>query len=173
MDAIRRAGYESTTERSLYTLGVAEPLDVVGIKEFPTSHFACFIAWDALQSSKALVTSVVERLLYAGATYICAWGPGCNGVHDVADEARESQCGGADDRAHPVVMTTSHASDSLQDALWVFLFLTFPDERFEEPTRSGLAITIGNSVWEEQIRQALQDPAAFAGRALASKPPKV
>jgi hypothetical protein len=92
----------------------------------------------------ACLTSVVERLLDTGAIYICAWGPGCTSVHDVADEARELKCGGANDRAHPVVMTTSHASDSLQDALWFFFFLTFPDERFEEPTRSGLAITIGN-----------------------------
>jgi len=161
MVAITTAGYEGTTERQLYVLELEHPADIANGRELPAPHFACFIAWDARNAATEVVSALVEHILNAGASYISAWGPDCERVHDIADEIRSSLEAPADS-ADSVVMTTWHDHDSLEDALWFFLFNTVPDDSYGPTTRSGLAVTIGNRDWAAAIREVLQDPSAFA-----------
>ena len=168
MVSITRAGYERTTERQLYLLELEDPGDIAAVRDMPDPYFACFIAWDARNASTEAVAAVVKRLLDAGAAYISTWGPDCNRVHDIADEIR-SPVGESGDRTDSVVMTTWHENESLEDALWFFLFNTFPDGSFEQTTRSGLAVIVGNRDWGAVIPGGLRDPEAFAARTLKNE----
>ena len=163
MVAVSLAGYETTTERQLYALDLNEPGDIAMARELPGPHFACFIAWDAQSATDEVVAAFVARLLDAGASYISAWGPCCERVHDIADRLRPTQ-----EPTDSVVMTTWHDDESLEDALWFFVFNTFPDDAFVRTTRSGLGVSVGNSEWAAAIRNALRDPSAFARHQLGS-----
>jgi hypothetical protein len=161
MISFTSAGYERTTERQLYVLELGDPDDLAAVSDLPDPHFACFIAWDARNVSTEGVAAVVERLLSGGAASISAWGPDCERVHNIADNIRSS-VGDSGDRSDSVVMTTWHDNESLEDALWFFLFNTFPSDWFEQTTRSGLAVIVGNRDWAAAIREGLRDPEAFA-----------
>jgi hypothetical protein len=110
---------------------------------------------------------LVKHLLGAGAVYISSWGPDCQRVHDITDEARLSL--GKPDRRDSVVMTAWHENESLDDALWFFLFNTFPEDSFEQTTRSALAVIVGNPDWAALIREDLRDPNALSARVLANE----
>ena len=165
MVSIEPAGYESATERQLYVLELQEPGDIATVGNLPDRHFVCFIAWDAQDASAGAIAVLVKRLLDAGAAYISTWGIDCERVHDIADEIRPS-VGGAADRTGSVVMTTWHEHESLEEALWYFLFSTIPDDSFEATTGSGLAVIVGNREWGATIRHDLRDPGAFSVRLL-------
>src|SRR5882672_9273617 len=129
MVSVVPAGYERTTERQLYLLELKDSGEIAAVGDLPKPHFACFIAWDARLASTDAVSALIKRLLDAGAAYISAWGPDCARVHDIADESRRFGMESGDQTAS-VVMTTWHEHESLEDALWFFLFNTFPDDSF-------------------------------------------
>jgi hypothetical protein len=167
MASIAHGGYEPTTERQLYFLELDDPGDIAAVADFPAPHFVCFIAWDARNASTNAVALFIKHLLGAGAAYVSSWGPDCQRVHDITDETRSSL--GARDRADSVVMTTWHENESLDHALWSFLFNTFPEDSFEQTTRSALAVIVGNPDWAALIREGLRDPSALSARVLANE----
>jgi hypothetical protein len=59
-------------------------------------------------------------------------------------------------------MTTWHEEDSLDEALWFLVSRAFPDDGYQNTSRSALAISIGYPAWDEQIRRRLADVAALA-----------
>jgi hypothetical protein len=56
-----------------------------------------------------------------------------------------------------VIMTTWHDDATLADALWFFVFNSYPDDRYFAACRAGIAISVGNLDWDNQIIQALTD----------------
>jgi hypothetical protein len=65
------------------------------------------------------VTALAHDAVAAGAAFVSAWGPGCALLEDVFDEAIVSS--GHPETRHDVVLTTSHAEESLGEALDFFL----------------------------------------------------
>jgi len=61
-------------------------------------------------------------------------------------------------------MTTWHAKESLDDALFFFLNSTCPDEYYEGSTKCSLAIVIGNKEWSTVVREALTQPREYSER---------
>lgn len=59
-------------------------------------------------------------------------------------------------------MTTWHSNESLEEAIWFFLNVTWPDKEFEETFRASLGITVGSDEWASKLRNALLDPRAFS-----------
>jgi hypothetical protein len=55
------------------------------------------------------------------------------------------------------MMTTWHSEESLDEALWFFVSAAFPDDGYSYTCRSGLAISVGRSDWDEQIQRRLAD----------------
>ncbi len=122
----------------------SRPPDLTGL---PAGHFAAFVAWDTSGADPVDLEAFCDCLLKRGCVYFCAWGPDCERLHDVFDAA------GVD--VNPVVMTTWHSDESLEEALEFFISSSHPDAGYSDTTRSAIAISIGNRDWEEIIRQTL------------------
>jgi len=115
----------------------------------PSRHFLAFLAADATGISDESLREFARRLLAVGCVYFCAWGPDCERVHDLFD----AECL----HVEPVIMTTWHSEESLDDALWFFTFNTFPDDGYSDSCHSALAITIAQPEWADHVRRRLAD----------------
>lgn len=112
-------------------------------------RFTVLLAADTTGAEVSVLAGFARKLLQAGCVYFCAWGPDCERVHDIFDE----MCF----EVAPVIMTTWHSDESLDEALWFFLKGAVPDDRYGEPTVSALTISVGRLEWDEQIRRRLAD----------------
>jgi hypothetical protein len=159
-------GAESVTGRDLFALHLSEPGELPSSLQLPSSHFACLVAWDARGRHHDEIAAFMGDLVRAGASYICIWGPDCERVHDIADEFETPGLRSPDLPEDSVIMTTWHDDEPLEEALWFFLFTTWPDPFYESSTRSALAISVGATEWSFIIRSALSDPGEFSRRIL-------
>jgi hypothetical protein len=126
----------------------------------PGPYFTCLFVWDAESLSEEALEKVANILLDAGLVYLCAWGTLSGAVHidfDLAiarraiDEERDSVTPGYS----PVIMTTDHRNESLDEALWYTLEVAFPHDAFFEEWNTIVAIIVGNREWADQIEQRL------------------
>jgi hypothetical protein len=90
-------------------------------------QFTCFCASDARKVPADVLAKFCSRLIKMGCAYLCSWGPACERVHDAMDE--ELMADQPPDTYIGCLMTTRHAKDSLDNALWYLLNCT-------EPTRN-------------------------------------
>jgi hypothetical protein len=61
-------------------------------------------------------------------------------------------------------MTTWHAKEPLEEALYFFLNSTRVDQHYEPTSLSSLAISAGSAEWKETIMAALTNPRGFSDR---------
>jgi hypothetical protein len=142
-------------DRRLFALQVADSSEVLGATQAVAPHFAVFLAWDASSVATEEISCLATLLHNRGLAYLCAFGPGCERVHDTFDEVELEL-----DSARPsqsVIMTTWHKDESLEDALWFFVNNSFPDAAYEDTCRTGIAITIGNTQWATQVADYLSN----------------
>lgn len=158
MGGLERVGVDAGSERSLFVLDASCPADVPPELDVD-GQFVCLLAWDATTVPSAEISMLAERLLQAGCVYICAWGPDCDRVHDTFDEANVTRS-----PEGPCVMSTSHAGESLEVALWFLLVCASPDDAFADGCRSVVAISIGAPSWAAAMRAAMVDPDGFTAR---------
>jgi hypothetical protein len=111
--------------------------------------FAFFLALDLRplkeEDLRQLAADVADRVVY-----VCAWGSSCDRVHDLFDAALVES--GVADRY--TVMTTSHAADSLPDALEFYARAAFPAED-APPAARWIAAAVGNVDWAPEIEEVL------------------
>jgi hypothetical protein len=150
---IELIGVEPVHERALYVAEIPSLDEWPEAIEEPKPHFAAFVAVDAAPLSDDELDAFAQRLLGQGAVYVATWGPDCERLHDAFDAVQ-------DDSA-PVAMTTWHAHETLDEALWFVLFATVPDEAYFETCDSDLAIVVGDPKWAAHVRGRLGNPAAL------------
>ena len=80
---------------------------------------------DATALAAAELGEFCRHLLRSGCAYLCTWGPDCERVHDVMDQAVVGE--NPPDTYLGCVMTTWHEKESLIDALEYFFDCTLPD----------------------------------------------
>lgn len=122
----------------------------------PEGHFVLFVAADVTDAPDADLEAFARKLVTQGAVYTCAWGPGCRRLHhsfDAADIALNPES----DADH-VILTTDHADESLDEALWEALFSAWPAATYESTCNSLLAIAVASDEWASAIRRRLEDP---------------
>jgi hypothetical protein len=149
MAQVQHIGYAENCERELFLLTLPDFSSVPTSISLPTHHFVALLATDATGVDAEVIAEFSRRLLRAGCVYFCAWGPDCERMHDVFD----SVCFDVE----PVIMTTWHAKESLDEALWFFVSCAFPDDGYRNTSRTALAISIGKPDWQEQIHRRLSD----------------
>jgi hypothetical protein len=114
--------------------------------------FVAFTALDARRLSDDELHVLARTLLDQGCVYACAWGPESARVETAFDVvAVQAELEGrpyVDD----VVMTTSHADESLDSALWFSLFAAFPPD-----LEARAVVAIADDEWYEQIGRRLAD----------------
>lgn len=118
--------------------------------------FVLFLALDATDVGDELIGQLARKALAQGVTYVCAWGPGCERVHDAFDDELAAQ--GLVEEEDALVTTTWHADDTLDEALWFGLFAACPKDELLETGGSVLALVVGREDWAEHVRHRLSDP---------------
>jgi hypothetical protein len=158
--ALTPHGFDDVTGRELFSLQLASAAELPMRVDLPSKHFACFLAWDASRALTDSVSQLAERLLHSGASYIVCWGPDSERVEAIVDEitASTSAFGMPADSS---IMTSSHSTEDLDEALWFFLTSSWPDEHYVDSTRAALAISIGSLQWAHEISAALADVRTF------------
>jgi len=156
INEIEKCAFDDVTDRQLFVLELSEPSEI-DLTQLVARHFGCLIAWDANQSTVEEVSSLIDPLIKAGCVYFCCWGSGCERVHDIIDELDPYT-----DDVDGIIMTTWHTDQSLEEAIWFFLNVTWPDKRFEETFEALLGITVGSNEWASELRTALLEPHHFS-----------
>ncbi len=161
---VETLGKDPDTKRALYLLTLEKVGDFSAALDIPEAGFICLLAWDAAGVPDELVTRVAKVLLDAGASYVCTWGSDCERVHDLVDQAAFDP--DADYDVDPVIMTTWHDDEPLEEAIYFALTDANPDDDYADDCTGTVAVSIGNAKHAETIRSALSDPAAFRARIL-------
>jgi len=146
----------SVQERDLYFLSVGEPRSFPDSISIPSQKFAVFLALNAAELDHTIISGIILPLLRAGAVYFCCYGPDCGRVHDIIDEEIVMSTLDQEDDGS-VIMTTWHDDETLEDALWFFVMNSYPDDKYFDACRAGVAISIGNPSWDDQIIRGLKD----------------
>jgi hypothetical protein len=160
---VRWVGRDDVSGRELFVLDAARPDEVLLAALAAGPYFACLLAWDAREVSDPAIRAVAARVLRAGCVYVCCWGPGCERVHDLFDEADLALRPDG-----PWAMSTWHSEEPLPEALWFFLRCTWPDDASFEGCRAAVGVTVGSSVWAAEVHAALSAPDRFCARVLGS-----
>ncbi len=134
----------------------ADCVDDLPDKIEPNSqYFSLFIAMDARRLDDGTILEVAKRLLSKGFACLCAWGPNCERVRDLFDSAAREindELSGDD-----VIMTSWHASGSLEEALWFFVHSAFVTTKFEKTCTDWVLAPIANPGWEQLMRNRIQE----------------
>ncbi len=142
--------------RRLFSLSIQSLSDIPPELALPTRHFVCVLACDATNLQNEDIIRFASTLIDNGLAYSCVWGPDCSrvdGLIDLALVERELIEG-----VEYPIMTTSHAEESLDEALWFGIWVTFPDESYADDCGSVLVISVANPIWKAQIEERLTDP---------------
>ena len=119
--------------------------------DVPGSRFVLLYAADT-KSHFGDRVAAASRILNAGCVYFCAWGPGCELMHDVVDECVLEQ--GLFLDSEGTIMTTWHDSESLADAVEFALLSAEPDGIYRVGCDSVVLATVGNLSWAQETRHA-------------------
>ena len=149
MSTLVHLGREEAPERELYFISAPDFESLPDSFQLSGKYFVTLLVVDASVIKTNSIEKLAEKLLTSGCVYFCAWGPDCERVHDIFDEMCLF--------TEPVIMTTWHEKDSLDEALWFFLTTTWPDDVYFDDCKSSVAIVVGNSEWETQVRQKLSN----------------
>ncbi len=111
--------------------------------------FVLFVAAHASPDEEIEIRRFASDAVDSGCGYICAWGEGCELVHDLFDEAAI-----AVDR---FVMSTWHADESLPDALYFSLFVARPDDEEFPNAAEAAAVIAVEEPWIADVRMLVAD----------------
>jgi hypothetical protein len=152
-------GYDSTSERRLFLLELASLSELPAPFALPSKHFTCLLALDATSASPGELARLASGLLGAGAVYVCAWGPDCERVQQLFDDAILVHEPSQANEFH--VMTTSHADRPIEEALCFLLRSAYPSDAYWDSCRAELVVVVGLPEAIAIVSQALTEPEAF------------
>jgi hypothetical protein len=126
------------------------------VSRIPRRHkyFTLLLAWDAPDIPRSDLIRLVRPLVNNCLAYFCAWGEGCEEVHDAVDLAdleREREFGESD----YFQMTTWHKNEPLDDAVWFFKHCAIPAEEHVLADWERFAVSVGNPAWKDRIVDSL------------------
>jgi len=153
-------GFDEITEREIFCVAASIFGELPSSFALPSKRFVALLVADTTQNDVPTLSRFGESLLASGCVYFCTWGPGCERAHDIMDECSLD--------IDPVTMTTWHADESLDEALYFFLRNTWPDEGYSEDG-SALAITVGSAEGAAQVERRLRDRDARTEDVLATE----
>ncbi len=124
-----------------------------------SKYFGLLLALDTTGRAVSPIFDVATQLLANGLAYLCAWGPDCERLHDIFDEAilgRELDGNASPETSNGTVMTTWHSNESLKEVLWYFVHSAFATEGYERECKDWVIATIGNAEWEQEVRRSIR-----------------
>jgi hypothetical protein len=94
-----------------------------------------------------------SAMVAGGLSYFCAWGPGCERLHDLVDDAFIAES--RDPEQEFTLMTTWHDNEPLSDAIHFCLEHAAPEGTFAEGCSSTVLAVVGNASWASQVEAAV------------------
>ena len=141
--------FPSKPSKDFYLCSTQEIDSLTGQVNPSSQRFGLFLALDARSLDDVRISNSARSLLERGLAYLCIWGLGCERVHDTFDGvAAETDPEGN----RPVVMTTWHSDETLQEALWFFVNRAFPDAAYVSTCKQWIVASLGHPDWEIAIR---------------------
>jgi len=133
--------------------------------EIPSKRFRLFVAADTADVSTEDLSNFALAALNRGMVYFCSWGPDCSRFHDIVDEVLVEDDIGAQKFVGPdssdTIMTTSHAKDSLEEAIDFFATCAMPTDGFAPDSDFRLVICVANQQWAGQADSLLKSAKFF------------
>lgn len=142
---------EPITGKRLYVTGITELRDWPSDFLARSRHFGLLLATEKSLADEE-VLSFAERVIRQGCAYMLSWGPGCERVHDIFDEARNRLGGNAE-----AVMTVWEDEGPLNEAVWEFVFSAPVDEELADDCASWIAVAVGSDVLTKQLSNLVLD----------------
>ena len=140
---------------------LAELIDAIAATNRRRRGFVLFLAYDARTVSNEVVFAAARQLLHLGMSYIVAWGPDCERVHDIFDDADIEQNPDSNRGSDSVIMSTWHADEPIEQALWFALHSAYPAPGYEASTGSTIVAIIKNATWAEAVSAYLDNPSTL------------
>jgi hypothetical protein len=142
---LRRLDANLVKKRQVYVLRLAHLRDFPNRLEIPCPRFVLFVAADFTEGDGD--SSFANQVLDAGCVYFCAWGKGCESMHDLVDDGIIERENG--EPGH--IITTWHSDEALADAVEFALFSAEPDDVFSNECRAVVLAVAGNDAWGMEI----------------------
>jgi hypothetical protein len=161
---MNRHGNHPLNERPLYSEFITDFADLAALR-LPSAHTILLIVADSAAVHTDTVSDAADHLFASGLTCVCVWGLDCERVHDIFDEV---YVGDGSSEPDYTFMSTWHADQPLDEALWYFLYCAIPEES-ELPTTSFVAVTVGSRDLTASVEHVLADVPTFASRILADE----
>jgi hypothetical protein len=138
--AMTQRWQDADSGRDVVVLDVDGPQDWPSVLPWESSKFGLLFVADQVVD----LGTLPDRALGDGLALLAAWGPGCNSVEDVFDETIVGALGeGGQGPADAVIMTTSHARDSLEEAVRYFLDTASPAPAHVEDCLTWVVFPVG------------------------------
>jgi hypothetical protein len=156
---IERINSKDKFGREIIFISVSK-IDEFDFKSLPqiSKYFTLFIA-NNNEVDVGEYSRKANSLIKSGLAYICAWGNGCERIHDIFDEENvyieiEEKLTTDDEN---VIMTTWHQNEFIEEALYFFLFNTSPTEKYSSECKTALVLLIGISEETNKIKMYLEN----------------
>lgn len=118
-------------------------------------RFTLLIAADASTVTDAVIRTYAYEALTDGCEYVCAWGPDCERVHDRFDD---THLGLKTHTPQPLMVSTSHAEETLPEALYFALTLAFPGSDALRPGSDRAPVVLAvEDRWIVEVRALVAD----------------
>jgi hypothetical protein len=165
MTEIRLVGRAAASDRPLYFVRIEDVDDQPTCLPEGVRPFVVFTALDARRASDERLKSFARTWLDFGCAWSCSWGPGSERVEFAFDQAEiaiepfvtpwftDSLC-----------VTTSHETESLDDALWFAVFGTSPSYG-----KYGALFAVVEKEWADEIEARLADSETWSAKLLAEE----
>lgn len=153
-------GKNEVTERHIYLLSLPTLQDYPPNLELPGPYFGAFLVCNADLIADTVIVELAHSLLRQGMVYFCVWGKDCERVHDLFDGVivELDPC----ETDESVRMTFGLECESLDEALWHFLYVAFPADHYRENCKAELIVVLGDERMASQIRARLTDQSALS-----------
>ena len=133
--------------------------------EIPSKRFRLLVAADFSKLSTQVISDFAVAALVQGMVYSCSWGSGCERFHDIVDEVAVeddlTQRKFSGPNPGDVIMTTWHANDPLEEALYFLATLAVPTDGFLPDSDFRLVICVANPGWAAFANSFLQSTKFF------------
>jgi len=155
----------TSLERDLYLLSIARPEELPSSLELPSPHHTALLAWHSDGHTVEEVGRVASLLVEDGCVHFGFWGGGADRAHDITDEViLTGPVGGLcmRDEDAPLIPTCGSEDDELDEALFMHLCCSRPDDAYEATTLASVVVLIGaDEETGARVRWALRDPGRF------------